>query len=228
MERTLGGKGKARAYADDIAVVLQSFWSAAPAVAALFQEYGDISNLKLSISKCVMVPLWPSFNQASVFRLVLEHVPTWNKFLIRERGKYLGFWIGPGAGDHSWDAPLAKYTERCHYIASFGVGLWFTVHLYKVFALSVLSFVAQLQRLPESVLEAEERMFRVLVKGPGNWTCKDILWNLDNLFKLPSGFPSLKLFALAAQWRICECEVPDFLERYKELQQWRYDDDSIF
>ena len=122
-----------------------------------------------------LIPLWPNAENPNVERLLKEMVPRWWSFTIRNCGKYLGFWIGPGAGKRSWDAPLVKYVDRCEYISSLGSGPFYTVFFYKMFALSVLSYVMQLSESPPASYEAEERIFRRTLKGPGNLVTKQVI-----------------------------------------------------
>lgn len=201
-----------RAYADDIAVVLENLWATAPAIADLFDTYGRISNLRLSGDKCVLVPLWPG-NVSDIRTLLVNRVPAWKNFLVAFTGKYLGFWIGPESGEQAWKQPLLKFKSRCDFVSSLGLGLWYTICFYRMFAVSVLSFVAQCAPPPEDLLDLEEAVLRQLVRGPGKtWVSKKILWNMDTLFHLPMSFPSFELLALAAKFRVVICEVPDHTE----------------
>ena len=56
--------------------------------------------------------------------MLFEHVPAWRHFEISSKGKYLGFFIGPGANDESWKSLAAKYLERARYVYPLvGVGI---------------------------------------------------------------------------------------------------------
>jgi endonuclease/exonuclease/phosphatase family metal-dependent hydrolase len=101
-----------RAFADDTAVVLCDYVCAAPIIDKLFSEFAEISKLELNISKTILIPLWPLSSERGLRNLVTELCPRWKQIAIRNRGKYLGFWIGPHAGDNSWTAPLSKFNAR--------------------------------------------------------------------------------------------------------------------
>jgi hypothetical protein len=60
--------------------------------------------------------------------------------------KYLGILVGPGVTDiEAFAAPLNKYFERCRFIAKMGLGWVRAASLHNIFALPVLSYVAQVQ-----------------------------------------------------------------------------------
>ena len=48
-----------RAFADDTAMVSPDLWRDASAIAAMFNDFGQISGLTLNIPKTVAIPLWP-------------------------------------------------------------------------------------------------------------------------------------------------------------------------
>jgi hypothetical protein len=216
LEWTLGEKGTARAYADDIAVVVRDMWQDAPSIARLFQRYGRMSNLHLSKTKCVVVPLWTA-DRKNVQRLLMEHVSPWCRFQIQRSGKYLGLWIGPDGGTMRWNAPIAKYASRCEQIASLKLGLMHTMMFYRIFALPVLLYVGQFSEPPDTAFNAECAALRKLVKGPGNWIPMKALWNLDQLFHLPVSFPQLKLMALAVRMRVNLTEAPYARQQWEDF-----------
>lgn len=45
----------------------------------------------------------------------------WGALRIGDFGKYLGVFVGPGAVEHSWRAPLAKWQARAAELARHGV-----------------------------------------------------------------------------------------------------------
>ena len=144
--------------------------------------------------------------------------------MLQFAGKYLGMYIGPEAGDKSWDSPLAKYVERCTYIKSLKLGLFFTICFYRMFAVSTLMFTSQFSRPPASVLVEESRQLTNLVPGPGNWIWLEELWNLDRLFHFPCAFPSIQLSALAARYRILTTEVPEAEFVSRRFFEWTADE----
>ena len=222
-----GGRthGRSKKLADDIAIVMESIWREGTSVAMLFHTFGLVSGLRLKPSKCVVIPLWEFLDTRSLKNLIGETIPSWMKFELARKGKYLG--VCPGAGgESSWEQPLQKYIARCQYIATLHAGLWTTALLYKTLALSTLSFVVQLSPIPAAALEEERRMLRLLVPGPGNWIPQSALHNLDELLGLPAHFPSLAIWGNAAKARVAITDLADCAAHKRRIAQALLGDDA--
>lgn len=207
-----------RAYADDTAVVLTDFWSQAPLLAKIFDDFGALSNLRLNFEKCVIIPLNPiglvppgqlapvrsDTAEGPLKRLrqdLEERLTIWSKMAAQWAGTYLGFVIGPGKKDESWSKPGAKYAERCSLWSGHGHGLQYMSLSYNTFALSTLSYVAQLERPPDWILQKERDMLRKAATGPYNWTTAEDLWHLKDAYGFPISFTCLQWLAKASQLR---------------------------
>ena len=173
MEKTISPRSLVCGYADDIALVLENPWKEVAAVADLFRILERTSGLTLKQMKCVMIPLWSAWQRGTLTKLVKEEVPSWANFVIDSKGKYLGVWLGLGAAKLSWEKPLKKYASQCKYIAALKLGVAASALLYRVLALSALSFVVQICPIPE-----EARVY----KNAGVFD----YWSLDR----GTGFPS--------------------------------------
>ena len=73
------------------------------------------------------------------------------------------------------------------------VGLFYSATAYNTFAISVLSYVAQLENPPEQVLELEEKALRKVAPGPGKWTIPSDLWYLQEHFGQTRSFKSVQV-----------------------------------
>lgn len=188
-----------RAYADDTAVILRDGLPSVGALARVFDEFAKISGMRLNFSKTVVVPLFVVDSEA--LRADLATVaPAWGQMCIADHARYLGFEVGPGRGELSWSAPLRKYRERVDIWRSIGAGLRLTIAAYRVYVLSVLLFVAQLERVPNSALEAENRALLQLAPGPSGWITPDSL-RLLREYGMVNEFASLSACATAAAAR---------------------------
>eukprot|EP00973_Karenia_brevis_P038639 5332368-Karenia_brevis.AAC.1 len=106
--------GIVRACADDIAVVLRSFFDF-PVIFKIFQLAADVAGLVLKPTKCFVVPLFAPFSDA-VVKLIRDflasQLPAWLEFQIVPTAEYLGIWLGPAAGTKNWVTQNGKWRER--------------------------------------------------------------------------------------------------------------------
>ena len=132
-----------RAYADDTAVLIQNLWTDTPILAKIFADFGNMSNLRLNLNKTVFIPLFPHPDLATVQSRLTHTTPLWNAVQFSYSARYLGFTLGPEADDKSWQEPTAKFLRRAQAWTDQQLGLYCTTTSYNVFALSVLTYIAQ-------------------------------------------------------------------------------------
>ena len=213
-----------RAYADDTALVLRDFWKEGPILQQIFKEFGDISGLRLNLSKCITIPLGRGSLEDFEIRRS-RHIPQWQQMQVRMSGKYLGFMVGPGKHDSSWESPLQKYAERCSMWNGQALGLQYQVMTYNVFAVSTLSFISQLESPPADVEKAEQVGIRRAIPGPYGWCSIDDLWHLKEHFGQARSAKSIHYTAQAAQLRVWRwdpaCRNPHFLSDLADLHNAR-------
>ena len=85
-------------------------------------------------------------------------------------------------------------------------GLQYDALAYNSFAVSTLSFVAQLESPPDWVLKREREALGRIAVGPKNWCTAEDLWNLKSAYGLPQSFTSLAWTARASQLRVYLCD----------------------
>jgi hypothetical protein len=226
IKSVLSPRSAIRAYADDIAIVVSHLWREGPSIAALFNLYERITCLALKPAKCVLIPLW-KYNAAQVKDFLLELLPVWLRFKVADKALYLGLWVGPGSGDKSWDAAKAKYLKRVETLLSFKAGVWITCMLYRVFAMSSLTFVAQCKRIPAHVFELERKTILRILRGPRHWISLPVAFHMDKLFAMPGAFPSLQAHGLAAKLRLALTVFPDLELRKQALETGLLKDDNV-
>ena len=86
-----------------------------------------------------------------------ERLPAWSEVTIAGWSKYVGFATGAEKKSH---ASLAKFTERIRIWDWSSPGLQFAATAYNTYAMSVLSYVAQLEQAPEDAMKAERSALR--------------------------------------------------------------------
>ena len=143
-----------RSYADDTAIVVEDVWTEGPMISQLFAQLHAISGLALNVHKCVLIPLYPG-DYTSTKRRIADTIPRWQQMQVSDKGKYLGFYIGPGKGDSSWQDPTKKYSGRCHTWQDKPLGLQYHTTVYNTLCVSTLTYIAQLEHPPHFTLEAE-------------------------------------------------------------------------
>ena len=116
--------GIMRACADDLGAALRSL-RLLTLLEPIFETARTVAGLNLKPKKCVLVVLVP-FNgllKTKIQEWLALHLPKWKNFNIQDAGKYLGFWLGPAAGAHLWDAPFKKFRLRVDKIYSSGAAV---------------------------------------------------------------------------------------------------------
>ena len=211
-----------RAFADDIALTLLNFGDRVNSLQSLFNGFSQISGLYLNLPKTVIIPLWP-IDLQQLKSSVSCTCPEWSEVSFADCGKYLGFFTGPGKGDKSWDKPIDKYVKAAQQWCEQALGLQYTTVAYNTFAMSILSFVCQLERPPTHLLNTEREVLRKVAVGPGEWAIPEDLWFLRENFSQARSFRCVEILSLASQVRVAKQENASrgglqVLTRARELQ----------
>jgi len=190
-----------RAFADDIATVVETWWDHAPILEHTFQEFHQISNLELNACKSICIPLWPE-GRSEVKARIAQATPAWSSLSIQDCGVYLGFYTGPGKAKQSWDKPFAKFKSRVSQWSKLGGGHQYATLAYNTFAISTLMFIGQLEPPPKEVLAAERLLVTSMYPGPGNWILPEDMWYAKESFGFNKSAQSLHVNVRAAQLRV--------------------------
>jgi len=193
--------GTFKAFADDIGAVFQNWDTDSSTAAAIFKEFAEMSGLELNIQKTVCIPLWDE-NIEDVQRTFRTAGGLWQNVCVAAEGTYLGFKVGPGSPNKSWEKPLKKFEQRCAVWGGMGTGAMFSTLAYNTFICSTLSFVAQLVDLNEQVLVAEQKGINKMLPGPGNWLKSRDPFYLKESFGQQCSFRSMQVSSVAAKMRV--------------------------
>jgi hypothetical protein len=155
------------AYADDLALVLYDFWRQLQGLANALDTIAAGAGLLISWRKVQLVPLQRSVDLAAFRRRLSATRPAWAQAKIKLQAKYLGILLGPEVTDKmNMQAAFDKYLERCRFIARLGMGWIKAASLHNIFALPVLSYIAQVQG-DNGIDEIDlDRAVAILFKGP--------------------------------------------------------------
>ena len=197
-------------------MVVTDFHRYANTILVTFSEFQAISCLKLNLPKTVLVPLWKS-EVGQIRRMLQDMYPNWARVDVSYASRYLGFMLGPEAGETGWNKATCKFEQRCRSWSTLRLGLQYDVRVYKVFCFSVLGFLWQLMPLPSNWDRLEQWALRKFAPGPGNWATPMDLFCLKAWYGSHFAFPSMRLTALAAKLRVFRLEDGDFLARKADL-----------
>ena len=147
-----------RGCAGDIGAPLGSY-KLLKLVKPIFDKAALFANLKLNTAKCVIVPT--HFEDLDGFSLqaknwLKEHTPDWEGFQVKPYADYLGPCVGPSAGSHMWDKPIAKYWDRVIEIASLGLSAYYAILAYNTYAVTCLEYLCQMFWVPPHLLNLEQ------------------------------------------------------------------------
>ena len=162
------GLGLVRAAADDIGAALNDIRGLG-VMRPIFIILVRAARLSLKPLKCVLVPLATKctpHTRKIIRQWLVSHCPSWVHFEIKGSARYLGFILGPEAGEScwGWDLPLIKFKGRTSTIAASAAPAVLTTAMFNQRAVPVLQFVAQLCPPPWSLRRAE------------TWACNKVLW----------------------------------------------------
>ena len=146
-----------RACADDIGAALVAI-EHLPLAKIVFDAANCFAGLCLKPEKCVLVPTGEVFSsalEASIRSWLLEHLPGWSRFKISPAGKYLGFFLGPGAGEFQWRDAVAKWKGRCSLVAGTHAAAGVSACHYNNRCISLLTYKMQLLWLPRNFMHSE-------------------------------------------------------------------------
>ena len=127
--------------------------------------------------KTIAIPLWDQDVDEAKSR-VTQSSQDWEEIQFAGFGIYLGFATGPEKGDASWFKATDKFLKRATLWGLQGTSVHVGIAAYSTFAVSVLSFIAQLEDPTDEVRQAESKAISEIVSGPFNWISLDAAWFL--------------------------------------------------
>ena len=212
------GFGTVSACADDIGAVVNSL-KGLKRLKTLFSLMTRASGLTLKPAKCILIPLACDVTPENVDRIhgwLGENIPEWASMNVKNMGKYLGIFIGPGVTDEAnWAEPCRKFEERSSQVASSGLPAALIPHQFMSKAISVLGYVGQMVKPPANFKSLELRMATKIFGFATNSMTTNEIYNLGHF-----GGPSLnrpKVYLHACRARACIKTFSGFDEKHKQL-----------
>ena len=181
----VGANGKPRAAlracADDLGAAVEDIRVLIDLEGA-FATIQRVAHLKLKPKKCWYAPVYELANALTIFDIkewLAEFVPAWAAFEVAPALKYLGFWLGPGAGACVWSAPVAKWQKTAAAIGHSERTPAVAALAYNVRAVTTLGYVAQLARQPVNIVTDDARAAYKVVGLPPQAVRRSDLFRLD-------------------------------------------------
>ena len=187
-----------RAFADDAAVVLPSWSTQSKKLNTIMATYSNITTMQINPKKTIVIHLGDAAKHPDPEAQSPRY--TWDT-----KGKYLGYMIGPGAGDTSWRAPTDKYTGRLSEWPWSKMGTYLSIRVYNTFILPTLLLIVQLEHPPQNTIQAEDRLTGRIAPGRGKWCPTITLSHLRDI-GAPAEIRDLRRTASSAMARVAQWE----------------------
>ena len=112
MERAIDDacRGMVRTCADDVGVALYELRHS-KVFFPIYEQCKSATGLALKPPKCVIVPTgieWHHDLEPAIQSWLQTNIPQWAHFKVKPYAVYLGFFLGPAAGQVQWNAPIKK------------------------------------------------------------------------------------------------------------------------
>ena len=192
-------RGIINAYADDIAAVIRDLFDSIKIIDDSFKTIGRATSLHLHPGKVLIIPLW-KYKEEDIRRRIKDIAPRLAKAGVKECGKLLGFFIGPGAEALQWRGVAEELRARSRYLASLNLAWSGVAPLYRSHVLSVTSHVLQLAPPSRELRQVESNCLAVVTKTPANAVPMAVLSRLKE-FGLSTNFLSIDIVGEAAAYR---------------------------
>ena len=193
-----------RAYADDIAAVDNNLADMLLKMVPIFNRFAEASGLHLNLPKLAVVPVGDLEPEA--VRQQLHQLLGWGTVPVRLWAEYLGFTLGPEGSGRAWNKALSKVKERSGLWAALGFGHLWATRAYSTYIASTLTFLLQLEVLPDSWKDTEASAMRKLFPGPGWWATPQDLQTTRAELHFPAEVPDMHLVSIAAKLRVLHRE----------------------
>ena len=98
----------------------------------VFKVMASVAGLHLNTKKCVIIPLVPKDSSTflAYHEWLVQHIPEWSEFKVASHGEYLGFEVGPAAGEHQWVKVHKAFSHALAVVANSGAPLSIAVFTY--------------------------------------------------------------------------------------------------
>lgn len=199
LSQTARGVDLVKAFAGDVGAI-SSLVAALRGIPQALEVMRKASELEPAPTKTQLVLLAPRRPELVVRAeaAMASLAVTWCSMRLRTSATYLGAVVGPSAGAECWTAPLKKWRTRIDQMLPAPVPATPRLTQYRLRALPVLAYTAQLRAPPEALRRLERAALERLLKMPHNAVPTAVLAPPPEVGKpAPRAAHCLRLAALA-------------------------------
>ena len=191
------------AYADDITIASSSFRDLMVVLAPAFRSIDNIAGLNLNVRKSCWVE-YGNDELASLRTWISEYCEEFREMQIVRHAKYVGTMIGPHGQLHRWTAHRKKFIQRVMNINASTKSLVERLCDFKIYAISVLSFIGSVCAPDKATLTAENHGLQCATAGPYNAIPSSLL-QVGSICGLGPDLNGTHSISLAARCRVAAC-----------------------
>ena len=218
IEKNLAPGRCIKGYADDVFLILHNIWNELGHLFITLGVIANATNLRVNVKKTIIVPLW-ACAVARVRAMIGRRFPHLSHLEVAETAKYLGFWVGPGAGDTTWIAPLRKFLGRAADCRNLGGGTCVAINAINTYAYSVLGFTCQLRDPTAEVIRTCKHFNRKVMGGPYRWLPDELIPTAKIYLGAKAQPFDIEVLALTTKLRVICGNTLDWQQECTEIRQ---------
>ena len=192
------------AYADDFAVAALSFRSLMTALAP-FRSVDYIVGLNLNYRRCRWVQ-YGTEGRESLWHWLSKNCEEFREMQSVRHAKYVGTMISPDGHIHRWSANRTKFIQRVLKINASTNSLVERLCDFKIYAISVLSFICSVCAPDKATLKADNHALQCTTAGPYNAIPCNLL-RVCSICGLGPDLVGIHSMSFAARYRVAACST---------------------
>ena len=172
-------------------------------LAPAFRSINSVAGLNLNFRKCCWVQ-YGNDELASLRTWISENCEEFREMQIVRHAKYVGTMIGPRGHLHRWTVARKKFIQRVVTINASTKSLVEQLCDFKIYTISVLSFIGSVCAPDKATLTAENHGLQCTTAGPYNAIPSSLL-QVGSICGLGPDLIGIHSTSLAARYRVAAC-----------------------
>ena len=175
------------------------------ALAPAFHSVDHTAGLNLNYRKCCWVQ-YGNEERESLCHWISENCGEFREMQIVRQAKYVGTMIGPDGHIHRWTAHRKNFIQRVLKINASTKSLVERLYDFKIYAISVLSFIGSVCAPDKATLKAENHALQCTTAGQYNTKPSNLL-GVGSVCGLGPDLVGIHSISLAARYRVAACST---------------------